>query len=114
MRYLDYYTVDEVVEETGCNRSLAEALKNLTSLSQLKDILNDNIKKYFDVWYSGEFYYTQTKLDQDNGKAILAIPKDSNVEVTYLAENESDYRNWTLKVDSDYLQGPFKLSVKNK
>lgn len=111
-QFLQYYTVDEVVEETGCNRVLAERLHSITKKEQLRSLLKPQLQPIFDEWMSDAFYFTGARLEDEDGKIALSVPKEQTLQITYVAADGVTYTSYTVDVDDDYIQGPYTLSVK--
>ena len=104
--------LDEVVKKTGCDRNVAKVLANLPNESQIRNILKDSIKPYFDIWWNDGFFYEESSLDSDNGKAMVSVPKNTDVQVTYMSEDGKYSVTYNLGVDGEYLQGPYTIPAK--
>ena len=109
--WLQYYTVDDFAKESGFNKNYVEKFCSITDIKQLRDMLKIQHKSYFDEWYAGTFYCKSVDLDVDTGKAMLSVPKNSKIHITYVSADEKTHTTFTLTAGSDYIQGPFTLGV---
>ncbi|MBR0101845.1 MAG: trypsin-like peptidase domain-containing protein [Treponema sp.] len=109
--WLQYYTVEDFAKESGFNKDYVEKFCSVTDVKQLRDMLKIQHKSYFDEWYAGTFYCKCVDLDVDTGKAMLSVPKNSKIHITYVSADEKTHTTFTLTAGSDYIQGPFTLGV---
>lgn len=111
-RKLNEEPVDAVVKKTGCDHGFAAALSTLPNEKAIRNIIKDSIKPYFDSWWNDEFFFVETSLDSDNGKAMVSVPKGKDVQVTYMSEDGKSWVTYDLSVDNTFLQGPYSIPAK--
>jgi len=110
--YLQYMSVDEIAKQGGFNKAYVEQFKTITNRKQLRDMLKPNLRPYFDEWYNETFYCKVVDLYDRDGKTSISVPKNSKIHLTYASKDLKTHTTFTLTSDDDYIQGPFKISVK--
>ena len=110
--YLQYLTVDELVERTGLSRAYVEKFTSINDIKQLRSMLKPQHRAYFDEWANGTFYCKMVRLDDEDGRTAISVPKNSKLHLTYVSANGKSTTTFTLTAGDNYIQGPFTLSVK--
>ena len=117
--YLKYFTVDDFVKKydedlkrLGINRAYVEQFQSITNVSQLRDMLKPQHKAYFDEWQADTFYCKSVRLDDEDGRTTISVPKNSRLHLTYITDDGKTSTTFTLTAGDKYFQGPFTLSVK--
>ncbi|MBQ9205938.1 MAG: trypsin-like peptidase domain-containing protein [Treponema sp.] len=110
--WLQYYTVDEFVKESGYNKAYVELFKSVTDEKQLRDMIRPELRPYFDEWYNGTFYCKTVDLKDEDGKTAISVPKDSKTHITFVSDDGNAKTTFTFTSDSDYFQGRFTIPVK--
>lgn len=119
VHYLKYYTVDDFVKKyaedlkrLGINRAYVEKFQSVTNVGQIRDMLKPQHKAYFDEWKNETFYCKSVRLDDEDGRTTISVPKNSRLHLTYIADDGKTSTTFTLTAGDKYFQGPFTLSVK--
>ena len=108
---LKYLSVDEIAQEFDFSKSYVENFVTVSDIKQLRGLMKAELRPYFDEWYDGTFYCKQVVLDDPDGKTTVSVPKDSKVRITFLADDDETYTTLTLTTGTEYMQGPFTISV---
>ena len=103
---------DEDLKRLGKNRAYVEQFQSITNVNQLRDMLKPQHKAYFDEWKAESFYCKMVRLDDEDGRTTISVPKNSKLHLTYITEDGKSHKTFTLTAGEKYFQGPFTLSVK--
>ena len=112
LRLLQNHSVEEVQAYTGCELDLLEALAKLDKLEDMKEILTNQAKPYFDAWLNDAFYSRVASVDKDVGKVVVPIPRNSKISVYYVDENGVTKAAYDLTVGSDFVAGTYTMAIK--
>ncbi len=102
--------VDEVLQKVEIDRAFAYELKNVTSNSDLRKLLTDEYVPYYDLWCSDDFTYEIGNLTR-TGKTVLSVPKNTNLKMIYVDDDDNESAVYTLKVSDKKEQGPFTIKI---
>ena len=111
VQYLQYYSVDEVVEKMGFSREFVGNFQGISKKQQIRDMVKPLRRPFFDEWYNGTFYCKSIRISDSEGKTAVSVPKNSKVHVTYVTEDGKRSTTFTLTTGDNYVQGPFTVSV---
>ncbi len=104
------YEVDEVLEIYDIERDFANNLKNVTSDKDFRELLNDNPACYYDLWCSNRFVYDIYSIPS-TGKIMLSVPKNTNLKLIYIDDDDNESQVYSLKINDKNEQGPFGIRI---
>ena len=102
--------IDEVLEEVEIDKAFAYDLKNVTCDSDLRALLTPEYVPYYDLWCGSDFTYDIYTINI-SGKTVISVPKNSNIKMIYLDEDDNESAIYTLKVNDNKEQGPFIIKI---
>lgn len=103
-------SVDEVLEKVDIDRSFANELKNVTCDNDLRALLTPEYVPYYDLWCGSDYTYEIYNIS-GSGKTVLSVPKNSNLKMIYVDNDDNESAVYSLKVSDKKEQGPFIIKV---
>ena len=111
LNLLGTYTVEEVLENTSYPADMVRAFSKLDKIEDMKSLLSEPTKPYFDAWLKGEFYSRVVTVDCDVGSATIPVPRNSKVSVFYIDDSDNLKAAYDLKVGNGFVAGPYTLAI---
>ena len=109
--YLQYFSVDELVERTGFTKNYIELFSTVSDTKQIRNMMKPQMQPYFDEWYNNTFYCKEFRLDDSDGRTVISVPKGSKLNFTFVPAGDGKPTTFTLTAGEDYMQGPYTVSV---
>lgn len=101
-------SAEEVAKQFGITSDFAEKFKNITSLSELRSLMSEDVFEYYDAWTSGKFIYALYDFVSE-GKIVLSLEKNEKYRLCYVNENGDIQESYKLTSDKKTEQGPYTI-----
>ena len=76
----------------------------------MRALLTPEYVPYYDLWCGSDFTYDIYSINI-SGKTVISVPKNSNIKMIYLDEDDNESAIYTLKVNENKEQGPFIIKI---
>ena len=100
--------VESVASYYGVSESFAKNFENVTSISEMRRLMSEDVLEYYDLWTGGKFIYALYDFVSD-GKMVLTLEKNSKYQLCYIDENGDVQDSYKLTSDKKAEQGPYTI-----
>ena len=105
------YDVASIAQNMQIDMSEASTLAQMSE-EELKSMLGESGKRYYEKWKSGKFYSAYWRIDQ-NGQALTALPPNMDFNITVMCNGYKD-RTINFSTAKEVVQGPWTIKVPPK